>query len=108
MGVLWERDEPLSPGDVQTAIGAGLAYNTVHTVLIRLHEKNLVHRRPAGRGHVYWPVADSASTAAAQMRDALSDQPDRQAVLQQFAAALDEADADTLRQLLAQARRRHP
>jgi predicted transcriptional regulator len=106
MGVLWERDEPVTPGDVQTALGGDLAYNTVQTILIRLHDKNLVQRRRAGRGHVYWPVVDAATTAAAQMRAALSNRPDRQAVLQQFAASLDEADADTLRQLLAQARRR--
>jgi predicted transcriptional regulator len=105
MGVLWERDEPLTPGDVHAAIGGDLAYNTVQTILIRLHDKSLVRRRRAGRGHVYWPVEDAASAAAARMRAALSDRPDRQAVLQQFAASLDQADADTLRQLLARARR---
>ena len=106
MGVLWEHDEPLTPGDVQAAVGGDLAYNTVQTILIRLHEKHLVRRRRAGRGHVYWPIEDAASAAAARMRAALSDRPDRQAVLQQFAASLDESDADTLQHLLTQARRR--
>jgi predicted transcriptional regulator len=106
MGVLWAREEPVTTAEVQAAVGGGLAYNTVQTILIRLHDKNLVRRRRAGRGHVYWPAEDAASAAAAQMRAALADRPDRQAVLQQFAASLDEADADALRQLLTQARRR--
>jgi hypothetical protein len=35
------------------------------------------------------------------MQAALANRSDRQAVLQQFAATLDEADADLLRQLLS-------
>jgi predicted transcriptional regulator len=106
MGVLWASDVPLSAADVQSAIGGGLAYNTVQTILIRLHEKNLVQRRRAGRGHVYWPSEDAATAAAGQMRAALVDRPDRQAVLRQFAASLDDADAAVLRRLLADAQRR--
>ncbi|GIE51620.1 BlaI/MecI/CopY family transcriptional regulator [Actinoplanes nipponensis] len=100
MGLLWGRSEPLTAADVQSAIGGDLAYNTVQTILIRLHEKNLVNRRKAGRGHVYWPVEDAATTAAKRMRAALADPVDRHAVLQQFAASLDEDDAATLRRLL--------
>ncbi|MGX6607323.1 BlaI/MecI/CopY family transcriptional regulator [Micromonosporaceae bacterium Da 78-11] len=106
MGVLWGRAEPLTAADVQSAIGGDLAYNTVQTILIRLHEKDLVQRRKAGRGHVYWPVEDAATAAATRMRAALADRPDRQAVLQQFAASLDDDDAATLRKLLATGRRR--
>src|SRR4051812_45639196 len=90
MSLLWGRGEPLTAADVQIAIGGDLAYNTVQTILIRLHEKGIVQRRKAGRGHVYWPVEDAATTAAKQMRAALAGLPDRQAVLQQFAASLDE------------------
>ena len=106
MGLLWGRAEPLTAADVQSAIGGDLAYNTVQTILTRLHEKNLVQRRKAGRGHVYWPVEDAATAAATRMRAAFADLPDRQAVLQQFAASLDETDAATLRTLLAQTQRR--
>ena len=101
MGRRWSRDEPLTAAGVQAAIGGDLAYNTVQTILIRLHEKNLVHRRKAGRGHLYWPVEDAATAAATRMRAALAALPDRQAVLQQFAAGLDPADAATLRGLLS-------
>jgi predicted transcriptional regulator len=101
MGLLWGRPEPLTAAGVQSAIGGDLAYNTVQTILTRLHEKGLVRRRKAGRGHVYWPVQDAATAAATRMRAAFADLPDRHAALQQFAASLDEDDAATLRALLA-------
>ncbi|MET7959736.1 BlaI/MecI/CopY family transcriptional regulator [Micromonospora zamorensis] len=106
MGILWARDEPLTATEVQTTIGADLAYNTVQTILTRLHDKGLVLRERAGRGHVYWPAQDAATAAATRMREALADRPDRQLVLRQFAASLDDADAATLRQMLSDAERR--
>ncbi|MFJ6194791.1 BlaI/MecI/CopY family transcriptional regulator [Micromonospora sp. NPDC092111] len=106
MGVLWARGEPLTTSEVQSAVGGDLAYNTVQTILTRLHDKGLVLRDKPGRGHVYWPAQDAASAAAARMRAALVDRPDRHLVLRQFAASLDDADATTLRQLLAAAEKR--
>jgi predicted transcriptional regulator len=105
MGVLWARAEPMTATEVQTAVGGELAYNTVQTILIRLHDKGQVERRRAGRGHLYWPVQDAATAAASQMRAALAGRPDRRAVLQQFAASLDESDAADLRRLLTEAER---
>ena len=104
MTALWSAGEPLTPGDVQSAVGGGLAYNTVQTILIRLLEKGLVRRGPAdrGRGHAYWPAQDAAAAAAGRMREALDARPERRAVLQQFAAGLDPDDAETLRALLAE------
>jgi predicted transcriptional regulator len=102
MAALWAADGPMTPAEVQAALGDGLAYNTVQTILIRLLDKDLVRRQPAGRGrgHAYWPAQDAATSAADRMRAALAERPDRQAVLQQFAAGLDQADADALRALL--------
>jgi predicted transcriptional regulator len=102
MAALWAADDPMTPADVQARLGDGLAYNTVQTILIRLLDKGLVLRRAAGRGrgHEYWPAQDAATSAAERMRAALAERPDRQAVLQQFAAGLDRADADALRALL--------
>jgi predicted transcriptional regulator len=102
MAVLWaDRPETLfTPAEVQDRLGAGLAYNTVQTILTRLHEKGLVGRRKTGRSHAYWALRDAAATAAAQMSAALSGWEDRQAVLQQFAASLDPGDAALLRELL--------
>jgi predicted transcriptional regulator len=106
MGVLWAADAPLTATDVQRAVGGDLAYNTVQTILIRLHEKGSVERRRQGRGHLYWPVQDAATTAASQMRATLADRADRHAVLQHFAATLDESDAAVLHKLLTDARRK--
>jgi predicted transcriptional regulator len=100
MATLWASTEPLTAAEVQAALRDGLAYNTVQTILIRLLDKGLLRRRAAGRAHAYWPAQDAASYTAERMRATLEARPDRQAVLQQFAARLDEADADALRALL--------
>jgi predicted transcriptional regulator len=102
MAALWAAAGPVTPAEVQAAIGGDLAYNTVQTILIRLADKDLVRRQAAGRGrgHEYWPVRDAATSAAERMRAALGERTDRQAVLQQFAAGLDDADAAVLRALL--------
>lgn len=102
MAALWAANGPLTPAETQRALGDGLAYSTIQTILIRLLDKGLVRRAAAGRGrgHVYWPAQDAATSAADRMRAALSGRVDRLAVLQQFAAGLDESDADVLRALL--------
>jgi predicted transcriptional regulator len=102
MAALWAADRPLTPADVQVVLGGGLAYNTVQTIMIRLLEKDLVRRDVRGRGHVYWPARDAATAAAQRMRAALDARPERRAVLQQFAAGLDDQDAEVLRALLAE------
>ena len=104
MAALWAADGPMTAAEVQGVLGGGLAYNTVQTILIRLLEKDLVRRAPVaqGRGHVYWPVLDAATSAATRMRAALDERPDRRAVLQQFADGLAAEDAEVLRALLAE------
>ena len=101
MTVLWAAGAPMTTAQVQSLVGPDLAYNTVQTILIRLHEKGRLQRRRLGRGHEYWPVEDAATAAAGRMRAALPPGSDRHAVLRQFAASLDQADAALLRALLA-------
>ncbi|GAA2711823.1 BlaI/MecI/CopY family transcriptional regulator [Actinoplanes palleronii] len=105
MAALWAAGAPMTAAQVQQEVGDDLAYNTVQTILIRLHEKGQAQRRRAGRGHEYWPAEDAATAAAAQMRAALPAGTDRHATLQQFAAGLDASDAAVLRALLAEAGR---
>ncbi|GGM50108.1 hypothetical protein GCM10007977_059790 [Dactylosporangium sucinum] len=100
MAALWAAGEPLSTAQLQTALDPGLAYNTVQTILVRMHDKGLVERRTAGRGHVYWPARDAATAAAQQMRAVLDGPADRQAVLRRFTNDLAEEDLATLRALL--------
>ncbi|GIF63842.1 hypothetical protein Ais01nite_18770 [Asanoa ishikariensis] len=102
LATLAAASEPMSASDVQRALPHDLAYNTVQTILIRLLEKDAVQRRPEGRGHVYWLRHTEAAEAARTMRSTLVGRPDRAAVLQQFAAGLDDADAEVLRALLAE------
>ncbi|MFI1994198.1 BlaI/MecI/CopY family transcriptional regulator [Actinoplanes sp. NPDC020271] len=101
MTALWAAGAPMTAAQVQERVGGDLAYNTLQTILIRLHEKGMLQRRRAGRGHEYWPVEDAATTAAARMRAVLADGSDRHAVLRQFAAGLDASDAAILWDLLA-------
>ncbi|WP_432994717.1 BlaI/MecI/CopY family transcriptional regulator [Dactylosporangium sp. CA-233914] len=103
MALLWAAPGPLSPAQVQQELDSDLAYNTVQTILTRLQEKGLVRRRAnvtGGRGYEYFPAEDQATAAARRMRAALDGPGDRRAVLRQFTAGLDPADADVLRALL--------
>jgi predicted transcriptional regulator len=96
----------MTAAQVLDALGGDLAYNTVQTILIRLHDKEVLRRERPGRSHVYWPVDDAATTAAAKMRAALGDRADRRAVLRHFAASLDDDEVAELRQMLTITRRR--
>lgn len=109
LGVLWAADGPLTPAQVQQALTdsgiTALAYTTVATILIRLLEKDQVHREAAGRGHAYSPTRDAAQFAAERLRDVLDDVVnagvDQTSVLQHFLAGMDDADP-TVRQLRRQ------
>jgi predicted transcriptional regulator len=90
----------LTPAQVRTALGGGLAYNTVTTVLARLFDKGRVTRQPAGRAYAYLAVREQAQVTAHQMSMLLDSEPDRQAALTRFAATLSPADERFLAQLL--------
>jgi predicted transcriptional regulator len=105
LAVLWAADEPLVPAQVLQAIDPDLAYNTVHTILSRLHAKGAVSREPAGRAHAYRPVLDDAGLTARQMRVLLDRGPDRAAVLRRFVDELAGSDEDVLAALLRDASR---
>jgi predicted transcriptional regulator len=100
LAALWAADDALNAGDVRDAIGRELAYNTVHTVLVRLYEKGLVDRVAAGRRHTYFPMKRAEELAAEQMQALLSSGQSRQAVLQRFATSLPIEDANTLMAIL--------
>jgi predicted transcriptional regulator len=101
MAILWAADRALSPSEVQAELDGDLAYNTVQTILTRLHDKGLVARVPSRRGHAYRPLQDAATTAARQMQKTLAHQADRHEVLLHFAEGLEPEDVRVLRELLA-------
>ena len=100
LAALWAADTPLSTAQVRQAVGDELAYNTVQTILVRLYDKGLIDRVADGRRHEYFPVKGAEELAAEQMHALLRRGPDRQGVLQRFAVALSEEDAEALRDLL--------
>ncbi|MCS0603761.1 BlaI/MecI/CopY family transcriptional regulator [Streptomyces sp. LP11] len=104
MGALWAAaGEPLTPGQVQRGLGAGLARTTVTTILTRLHEKGLVERRREGRGYAYFPAReaqDAQGLTARRMHGELDRDGDREAVLARFVAQLRPDDERVLRELL--------
>ena len=101
LAVLWSASSAMTPTEVQFALGSELAYNTVQTILTRLHDKGLLGRERTGRGHAYWPCQGAAEFAASQMGQVLRARDDRRAVLQQFVTTLEPEDAELLRALLA-------
>jgi predicted transcriptional regulator len=108
LAVLWAADEALVAAQVQQALDPGLAYNTVHTILTRLHAKGAVSREPVGRAHAYRPVLDDNGLTARQMRALLDKGSDRAAVLRRFVDELAGPDGDVLAALLQQAHRATP
>lgn len=100
LGVLWAADAPLTPAEIQADLGGSLAYNTVHTILTRLWDKNLVVRDAGGRRGAYRPAKDASELAAQVMHEALDRQPDHAAVLQRFVTGLGADDEAMLRRLL--------
>ena len=99
LAALWATDQPLTPSEIQLALGGQLAYNTIHTILKRLWDKGLVVRDAGGRRGAYRPAMGAAAFTAEQMHE-LMDGADRFAVLQQFVSRLDPGAERELRRLL--------
>ena len=109
LATLWAAEHPLTTSEVVAALGDGLAYTTVQTILTRLHAKGAVRREPAGRAHAYAPVLDDAGLAAQRMHAMLDKGGDDAAVLTRFIGTLSPEQESTLTELLRrpEARRRH-
>jgi predicted transcriptional regulator len=108
LAALWAAQDPRTAGQVQEALGSGLAYTSVLTILNRLHAKGLLERTPHGRAYGYRPVLAEAQFNAEKMRRALESGSDRSAVLARFVESLDVSDEHVLRALLADAERPEP
>jgi predicted transcriptional regulator len=100
LAALWAADKPLTTGGVVDALGGQLAYNTVQTILTRLHNKGAVQREQVGRAHAYRPVLDEAGIAATRMRAMLDRAGDHTAVLARFLGTLSPQQGATLARLI--------
>jgi predicted transcriptional regulator len=100
LGVLWDHDRALTPGEVAEAMGGDLAYTTFMTILARLWKKGLVERERVGRAYAYRPMLSEADLAAKRMHDTLGATSDQRAVLSRFVSGLSRQDARRLRKIL--------
>jgi predicted transcriptional regulator len=100
LAALWAAEAPLTPGEVQAALGGRLARTTVTTILTRLHDKGAVTRQRAGRGYAYTPTEDAPGLTARRMHTELAKEEDRSTVLARFVSQLSDEDEQLLRSLL--------
>lgn len=103
LAALWAADDALVPAEVQAAVGGDLAYTTVMTILVRLHDKGLIEREKVGRAFAYRPVVAETDVVAEQVRRLLQRGHDRTAVLQGLVEGLTPGDERLLRELLSKA-----
>ncbi|WP_077488621.1 BlaI/MecI/CopY family transcriptional regulator [Sinomonas mesophila] len=110
MDLLWSAPEASTANDLRDRLasnegpdhaGKDLAVTTVLTVLSRLEKKGLVERERGTRPHRYRAVSTREEHTATLMHEALGTAPDREAVLARFIGAVSDAEAATLRRLLA-------
>lgn len=110
MDLLWTAPEASTANDLRDRLaqsesqgqeGKDLAVTTVLTVLSRLEKKGLVERERGTRPHRYRAISTREDHTARLMHEALGTAPDREAVLARFIGSVTEAEAATLRKLLA-------
>lgn len=102
MDVLWEEGGWLAPGEVNAALGAErpLAYTTVMTILVRLHEKGLVEREKRGRAWTYHPIETREQATATRMQALLARPGDRNLALASFVQGMSASERTALRRAL--------
>ncbi len=109
MDVLWDADGWLTPSDVNDVISTPhrkLAYTTVMTILVRLHEKGMVQRRQSGRAFAYRPMESRDEYAAERMREMLDASGDRMQTLARFVDAMSTSEAAELRRAMGRRTKR--
>jgi predicted transcriptional regulator len=104
LSALWTADRALAPAEVQAALGDGLAYTTVMTILNRLHTKGELTRIADGRTFLYQPAQNTAEFTARRMRGLLEQVDDPAGVLAQFVGTLKPGEEQVLRDLLSHPR----
>jgi predicted transcriptional regulator len=102
LDLVWAAAGPVTARELHDELSKGrkLAYTTVMTILVRLHKKGLLERRPAGRGFAYWPSISREERAALRMGEALTSAGDRALALTHFVDSLPADQVAELRKLL--------
>ena len=111
MNVVWDREE-CSVADVWKVLNErrGVSRNTVHTLIVRLEEKGWLRRREADGGVLYSPAATRESTqqrCVQRLIETVFDGSPEGLVLTLLNDGTVSSDeADRIRDLIAEARRR--
>jgi predicted transcriptional regulator len=108
LAVLAAGGGPMTAAEVRKALDPTLAYNTILTVITRLHDKGQLTRQPAGRAYAYQAVTDRAAVTAWRMQQLLDADDDRAAVLARFHGTLSAQDAALLAALISDDQRDQP
>ena len=69
LSALWASASPLSPGDVQKALGGDLAYTTVMTMMKILEQKRYLKKNQEDRAHVYKAAQPKRQVIGDMVRD---------------------------------------
>lgn len=106
LDIVWAAQGPVTPREVHETLSKKrkLAYTTAMTILVRLCEKGVLEREPAGRAFAYRPRISREQRAAARMSDALTTAGDPALALTHFVKTLPPDQLDELRSALQRAR----
>lgn len=100
LDVLWHASAPMIPGQVLAEMPGTLAYTTVMTVLVRLHEKGIVTRTAHGRAYAYEAAVSESELTARRMGEALAGANDRAAAMTGFISHLSKRDITAIRRAM--------
>jgi len=102
LDVLWDDGGWLTPGEGNEALADGrpLAYTTVMTILVRLHDKGILERERRGRAWTYHPLESRGQTTATRMQALLEGRPDRSVALARFVDGMTKKERAELRRIL--------
>lgn len=106
LGVLWDSDEALKPGDVlgRLDIEPAVTYSTVLTILRRLCSKRLVTRTKAGKAFLYRPARSREEQVAEAMAEAFAAAVEPSVALGHFVEHLSPDETTALKRLLGRRR----
>ena len=107
LDVLWDADRPMTPRQVNEALHSQreVAYTTVMTILVRLWQKGILAREPAGRGFAYRPKVSREERVASRMEEVLAAAADRSTALARFVESLPADEVRSLRRLMSRSKK---
>lgn len=73
MDILWQAKRPLKPAEVLEKLSDNYAYTTIMTILKRLAEKNILHRKMVGKAYLYSPLSCQKEFVETNLKDIFGD-----------------------------------